>query len=64
MDEKYKLTKLNDDINCLVKYAWTRGNKKSVIDYACVTEECYDKFVNIRTDEEQEKIGLSCITQL
>ena len=57
--EKYRLIMLNDDERCKGVYTWNRGEQKSVIDFALINEQMYEKFQEMSIDEEKEEIDLS-----
>lgn len=57
--EKYKLTMLNDDVKCQGEYTWRRENQKSIIDYALVSNGFYNRFLEMKIDEDQELVDIS-----
>ena len=53
--EEDGLTLLNLDDKCEGVYTWSRGNQKSVIDYALVNRKMYNHFVEMKIDENKEE---------
>ena len=57
--EEDGLTLLNLDEKCEGIYTWSRGDQKSVIDYALVNRKMYNHFVEMKIDENQEEFAES-----
>ena len=57
--EEDGLTLLNLDEKCEGVYTWSRGDQKSVIDYALVNRKMYNHFVEMKIDENQEEFAES-----
>ena len=55
--EEDGLTLLNLDENCEGVYTWSRGDQKSVIDYALVNRKMYNHFVEMKIDENREEFA-------
>ena len=53
--EEDGLTLLNLDEKCEGVYTWSRGDQKSVIDYALVNRKMYNHFVEMKIDENKEE---------
>lgn len=56
--EKYNLIMLND-VKCEGVYTWTRGDQRSVIDYALANHRFHEKYCGMKIDEGQEKFDLT-----
>ena len=57
--EEDGLTLLNLDEKCEGIYTWSRGDQKSVIDYALVNRKMYNHFVEMKIDENKEEFDES-----
>lgn len=57
--EKYRLILLNEDQKCRGVHTWSRNERKSVKNYAMMTEKGYDKFQGMIIDEKKEIFDLS-----
>lgn len=55
----YDLTLLNCDDKCKGLYTWGRRNQKSVIDYVITNNKMYNKFIDMKIDEEKEITDIS-----
>ena len=55
--EEDGLSLLNMDENCEGVYTWSRGDQKSVIDYAFVNKEMYNHFIEMKIDEKKEEFA-------
>ena len=57
--EKFSLTMLNDELDCVGEVTWRRNEQQSVIDYALVTLKFYDIYQQMHIYEEREIFDLS-----